>query len=128
MTHPNAQLLKTFYDAFAKGDMNTMLSLCSDDMTFQISGKSKLAGKYNKSTAPQLLSKIHELSGGTFKLEVHDIMASDLHGMVLTTDTLTRNGTKHEYRSVHVFRIQNGKPVAWYEYPRDLYQYDTIWS
>lgn len=127
--HPNVQTLKKFYDCFAQGDVNGMLELCSDDVTFQVSGKSKLAGKYNKVTVgSQLIGKIMELSDGTFKLEVHDIMASDQHGMVLTTDTVVKNGMKHEYRTVHVWRIQNGKPVAWYEYPRDLYQYDAIWS
>ena len=129
MTHPNAEILKKFYDSFAKGDLNGMLELCSDDVTFQVPGKSKLAGKFNKATVgPQYVQKIAELSGGTFKLEIHDIMASDLHGMVLTTDTVTINGKKHEYRAVHVWRVQNGKPLAWYEYPRDLYQYDAIWS
>jgi ketosteroid isomerase-like protein len=48
--------------------------------------------------------------------------------LVLATDKLTRNGKTLEYRTVHVWRIENGKPVAWYEYPRDLYQYDAIWE
>lgn len=122
-------MLKKFYDCFKKGDAQGMLALCPDEMTFQIPGKSPLAGKYTKATlAGQLLNRIHELSGGSFELEVHDITATEQHGLVLTTDRLMRNGTKHEYRSVHVWRIQNGKPIAWYEYPRDLYQYDAIWS
>ena len=129
MTHPHAELLRKFYDSFVKSDLTSMLSVCSDDVTFQVPGKSKLAGKFTKATVgPQLVGKIAELSQGSFKLEIHDIMASDQHGMVLTTNTVTRNGTKHEYRAVHVWRIQNGKLLAWYEYPRDLYQYDAIWS
>jgi ketosteroid isomerase-like protein len=128
-THPHTELLKKFYDCFAKGDTAGMLEYCSDDVTFQIAGKSKLAGKYTKTTVgPELMLKIRELSDGTFKLEIHDIMASDQHGMVLTSDSVMRKGVKHEYRSVHVWRIQKGKLLAWYEYPRDLYQYDTVWS
>jgi ketosteroid isomerase-like protein len=69
-----------------------------------------------------------ELSGNTLKVETHDIMASDRHGLVLITDHLTQNGKKVEYRAVHVWRFEGGKPVAWYEYPRDLYQYDVIWG
>lgn len=128
-SHPNAELLKKFYVSFARGDLAGMFAVCSDDVTFQIPGKSALAGKFNKSNlGPMVLQKLTELSGGTFHQEIHDIMASDLHGMVLTTNTLTRSGTRHEYRAVHVWRIQNGKLVAWYEYPRDLYQHDAIWS
>ena len=125
----NADFLKSFYERFSNGDMKGVLELCPAEISFQIPGKSKLAGKYNKETlVPQLIGKIMELSSGTFKMEVHDIMASDLHGLVLTTDTVTLNGMKHEYRTVHVWRFQSGKPVAWYEYPRDLYQYDAVWS
>lgn len=106
-----------------------MMAVCSDDVTFQIAGKSRLAGKYTKATVgTELFAKIQELSGDTYKLEIHDIMASDQHGLVLTTDSVVRNGTRHEYRSVHVWRIQKGKLLAWYEYPRDLYQYDAIWT
>jgi ketosteroid isomerase-like protein len=61
-------------------------------------------------------------------VNVHDIMASDQHGIVLATEQLVRDGKSVELRTVHVWRFEEGKPVAWYEYPRDLYQYDAIWS
>ncbi|MBI3543832.1 MAG: nuclear transport factor 2 family protein [Deltaproteobacteria bacterium] len=125
----NAEILKGFYERFAKGDVQGMLEFCSDDVTFQIAGKSRLAGKYTRATlAGDLLEKISSLSGGTHGMELHDVMASDVHGLVLTTNTLTRDGKKHEYRAVHVWRIQQGKLVAWYLYPRDLYAFDAIWA
>lgn len=129
MNNAHTELLKKFYASFAEGDVAGMLSVCSDDVTFQIQGKSRLAGKYTKATVgPQLVQKISELSGGTYKLDIHDVMASDLHGLVLGTIKMSKGGAPVEYRSVHVWRIQGGKLVAWYEYPRDLYQYDAIWS
>jgi len=129
VSQPNVQTLTRFYEALAKSDVSAMLSLCADEVTFQVPGKSKLAGKYNRATVGAgLFEKMTELGGGTLKSEIHDITATDLHGMVLMTNTVTRDGKKHEYRAVHVWRIQGGKPVAWYEYPRDLYQYDAIWS
>ena len=39
-----------------------------------------------------------------------------------------KQGQTVEYRSAQVWRIENGKPVAWYEYLRDGYQFDAIWS
>lgn len=129
MSHPNVQTLTRFYDALAKADVGAALSVCADEVTFQVAGKSKLAGKFNRSTvAAGLFGKMTELGGGSFKSDIHDITATDLHGMVLMTNTVMRNGTKHEYRTVHVWRIQGGKPIAWYEYPRDMYQYDAIWA
>ena len=106
-----------------------MLSVCDDKMTFQIAGKSQLAGKYTKAAfAEELAPKLKKLSGGTFQSEIHDILTSDLHAAVLSTNRLTVNGKPVEYRAVHVWRFESGKPVAWYEYPRDMYQFDTIWA
>lgn len=129
MTMNNTQLLEKIYRDFASGDLVSMMAACADGCTFQLSGKSKLAGKYDKTTFPkQFCSQLKELSGGTFQLETHEVMASDRHGIVLGTVRMVRDGKKIEYRTVHVWRIENGKPVAWYEYPRDLYQYDAIWN
>jgi hypothetical protein len=128
MKHPNALTLEKIYAEFSRGDLPALLALCADAVTFQVPGKSKLAGKYTKSTFADFAAKLGELSGGTFKLEVHDILASEQHGAVLSTERLMRAGQPVEFRTVHIWRFEGGKPVAWYAYPRDLYQFDAIWS
>ena len=125
----NASLLEKIYSDFKKGNFNGVLDACSDTVTFQVPGKSKLAGKYTRANFIQdFAAKMGELSSGTYQLETHDILVSDLHATVLGTAKLTRNGKTSEYRTVHVWRFEGGKPVAWYEYPRDLYAFDAIWS
>jgi uncharacterized protein len=128
-THSNALLLKKLYSDFSRGDVSAVLAACAEEMTFSIPGKSALAGKYTKATfASDFVTKLMELSGGTIQLTVHDILANDQHGVALISETLTRNGQKLEFRGCHIWRFQNGKPLAGYAYPRDLYQYDQIWS
>lgn len=127
--HPNAALLEKMYADFTSGNLPGVLAACADNVTFNVPGKSRLAGKYTKADViPKFFMQLGEMSGGTLKLEVHDILASDRHGIALVTDKLTRGGKPVEFRGVHVWRFENGKPVAWYEYPRDLYQFDQIWS
>jgi ketosteroid isomerase-like protein len=129
MKHPHAVTLEKLYADFSKGDATAVMSACADAMTFQVPGKSKLAGKYTREGfARDFGTRLHELSGGTFKLEIHDVLASDLHATVLGTCKLTRDGKAVELRTVHVWRFEGGKPLAGYEYPRDLYQYDAVWS
>ena len=128
MKHPNAVVLEKIYADFASGNLAGVLAACADSMTFQVPGKSKLAGKYTKATFAQLITQMQELSGGTYKLEAHDILASDLHGAVLASARLQRAGKPVEYRTVHIWRFEGGKPVAWYQYPRDLYQFDATWA
>ncbi len=127
--HPHVPILEKIYRDFASGDFPSVLAACDDKITFQVAGKSPLAGKYTKSDfVSGFVAKLGELSGGTLSVEVHDILASDRHAVVLVSDHLTRRGEKVQIRSAHVWRFENGQPVAWYEYPRDLYQFDAIWS
>ena len=129
MKHPNAVLLTKMYNNFSEGNFIAVLDACADTMTFQIAGKSPLAGKYNKTnflTGFALKSK--ELSGGTYQLEVHDILAGDQHAAVLASSKMTTHGKTVELRTVHIWRFDHGKPIAWYEYPRDLYAFDEAWK
>jgi ketosteroid isomerase-like protein len=128
-SHPNADLLKKLYADFSAGNMQSVLDACSDEIKFSVPGKSPLAGTYTKADfASKLIAHAKELSGGTFQLVAHDILANDQHACVLVSHTVTRKGAKSEYRLCHIWRFTQGKPVAWYEYPRDLYQFDAVWS
>ncbi len=129
MKHAHALVLEKIYADFAKGDIDSVLAACDDKMTFQVPGKSKLAGKFTKENfARDFVQPLLELSGNTLQVELHDILASDRHAVVLASDHILRKGEKIQLRTAHVWRFENGKPVAWYEYPRDLYQFDAIWS
>ena len=129
MNQTHAETLTKIYSHYAEGNYQALLGICSDAFTFQVSGKSKLAGKYKKDNFEiGFMNLMNSLSKGTYQLHVHDILASDLHGTVLGTIELQVNGKKIEIRTVHVWRFENGKPVAAYEYPRDLYAYDEAWN
>lgn len=129
MNHPNAIILNKIYSDFSKNDLTSLMAACADEVTFQVAGKSKLAGKFTKETFEQnYLAPMLEMTDHTLKLEVHDILASDRHAVALASQTLVRDGKTIQMRTVHVWRFENGKPVAWYEYPRDLYAYDALFS
>ena len=122
-------ILKKFYAALAKLEFKGILADAALNVTFQIPGKGKLAGKYDAKTFESELGvKMRELGGEHFNFEMHELMTSDRHAMVLGTVKLTRKGKALEYRTAHIWRIEDGKPLAGYEYPRDLYQYDMIWE
>lgn len=129
MSHPHSVLLENLYMEYAKGEFAKVLAMCADEITFQVSGKSRLAGKFNKETfVTKFVAPMRELTGNTLKLEVHDIMASDRHAVVLASHHFIHNGEKIQLRTAHVWRFENNKPVAWYEYPRDMYAYDMVFS
>jgi ketosteroid isomerase-like protein len=128
-TSLNQESVKSFVEGWSEGNFEKALGACAEGMTFQISGKSPLAGKYTKADfLEKLVVRLKSLSEGTYTFTAHDILVSELHATVLGSGTVTRNGKKTEYRTVHVFRLENSRPIAWYEYPRDLYAFDAIWG
>ncbi len=121
--------LEKFYSELANGNPTAAATALPENISFAVAGKSSVAGKYNKQTFfSEYLMKLRELSGGELKMEIHDILGSDRHATALLTYSVTRDGTTTQVRSVHVWRAENGKLAAGYEYPRDMYQFDLIWS
>src|SRR3954454_24265968 len=69
MAHPNADLLNKGYDAFDKGDMDTIRGLFADDIVFHVPGNSQVSGEYRGTDGVfGFFGKLVELSGGTFKI------------------------------------------------------------
>ena len=50
-----------------------------------------------------------ELTGGTFRLEVHDVMGSDRHAAALVHETAERDGRTLDASATHVIQVSNGK-------------------
>ncbi len=46
MVHPNEVLLRQAYDAQARGDIESYLTVFSDDFVLHIPGRSRIAGQY----------------------------------------------------------------------------------
>ena len=46
MSYAYEGMFKTLYDAVAKGDMETVLALLTDDIEFHVFGRSRVAGSY----------------------------------------------------------------------------------
>src|SRR5712691_7620414 len=110
MSNANEDTLRTVYDAFAKGDVATVMGVLTDDIQYHISGRSLVAGDYSgKDEVLGFFGKLMELSGGTFQVQVLDILANDLHGVTLTMERGQREGKTLENRAVHVWDIRDGK-------------------
>jgi len=129
MAHPNEDLLRKGFDAFGRGDMDALRELFADDVVWHFPGKGQLAGDYRgKEEVLGFLGKSFELSGGTLRLEIHDVLANDEHGTVLTHVTGQREGKSLDDNSVQVFHISDGKVTESWIHPGDLYAGDDFWS
>ena len=88
MAHPNEELVRRGYDAFAKGDMDTLRELFDPGIVWHFPGRSPLAGDHRGVDAVLgFFGRTMELTAGTFRAELHDVVGDDRHavGMHLAT-------------------------------------------
>ena len=129
MGHPNEDLLRQGYAAFSTGDFQALGELFADDIQWHAPGRGPLAGDYvGKEAVFGLFGRTVELSGGTFSLELHDVLANDEHGAVLATATGSREGKTLQDRQVHIFHLKDRKVQEFWLHPGDLYANDEFWS
>jgi len=127
--HPNVGLLRRGYEAFAKGDMATLTELIDENVVWHVSGRSPLAGEYKGRNAVfAWFGQIAEASGGTFHIEIHDILANDEHAVVLNRATASRQGKQLDSLDTDVYHIRNGKVVEAWTTSQDPYLNDAFWS
>ncbi|SRR6266571_4332768 len=129
MAHPNEELVRKGYEAFASNDMAALNDLFADDVEWHAPGRNQLSGDYHgKDEVFASFGKVAELTGGTFKLEIHDVLANDDHVVVLARATGDREGMKLDDNSVQVFHILDGKITEQWLHAGDLYAVDEFWG
>ncbi len=69
-----------------------------------------------------------DLTRGTFRPEVHDILATDEHAAALVTVRAERNGAPAEWRSVDLFHVRDGKFSGHWVHEVDQGVGDSSWS
>jgi ketosteroid isomerase-like protein len=129
MAHPNEELIRRGYDAFAAGDIATLNDVFADDIVWHATGRNQLAGTYRgKEEVFGVFQKVAELSGGTFKLDIHSILADDEHAVVLARATGEREGRTLDDNTIQVFHLKDGKVTEQWLHPGDAYASDEFWG
>ncbi len=129
MAHPNEDLLRDGYAAFGKGDVAGVLAIFADDIAWHAGGSSRISGEYHgHQEVTGFFQRLAELSGGTFRLEVHDILANDVHGAVLVTAHGERHGRTLAARQVNIWHLADGKATEFWTFAEDQAALDTFFS
>jgi uncharacterized protein len=129
MGHPNEDLIRSGYDAFASGDMDTLRQVFALDAVWHTPGRSLLAGDHRGIDAILgFFAQTMELTAGTFRAELHDVVAGDQHGVGLHLSRGERQGRTLEDRSVLVFHVRDGKATEVWQYVEDQDAFDQFLS
>ena len=127
--HPNLQRARAGYEAFATGDLATVSDLMSDDIVWHSGGNNILTGDYEgKEAVLGYFGKLVQETAGSFKNDIHDMLANDDHGVALVTVSATRGGRSIDARLVHVFHMRDGKMTEFWSIADDQKLFDDFWS
>jgi ketosteroid isomerase-like protein len=129
MTHPNQSLLQSLYDAFSRRDLDTVRTLFADDIVFHQPGRNPTSGDYQGiDEVLGLLRTLGERSGGTFRSQVHDLLATDEHAVALLRVTAERADLAVDVPVVHVWHVRDGKLAEVWAHPVDQHLLDQFWA
>jgi len=128
MSNQNAQLIRDGYAAFAQGDIATVLELFDEDIDWHVPGRSPLSGDYHGHEGVLgFFTKSMELSSGTLKVDVDDVVADGDRVVVFSTVSAQRNGRSLSTPEVHCWRLADGKAVEFREFQGDQQREDEFW-
>jgi ketosteroid isomerase-like protein len=109
--------------------MDTLRELFHPDIVWHAPGRSQLSGDHQGVDAVLgYFGKTMELTGGTFRVEVHDVVANDEHAVGLNTAHAERAGRTLEDDNTLVFHVRDGKVTEVWQYWTDQYAADEMFA
>ncbi|HSL97069.1 MAG TPA: nuclear transport factor 2 family protein [Candidatus Deferrimicrobiaceae bacterium] len=121
--HRHEVVVRRLYEAINRGDSAAVAAAFTPDAVWHGGGRSvegadAIAG---------LVNTLHEASGGTLRVELHDVLANDEHGVALQVTRAERDGRLLEDRVVYVFHLRRGLITeAWFS--GDPRVQDAFWD
>jgi ketosteroid isomerase-like protein len=128
--HPNEERTRKGYEAFSSGDLEAVKDLFAPDILWHVPGDTPISGDYKGiDEVLGFFGTLMQETGGTFKLEIHDILANDKRAAILAHQYSTRNGKTLDTDVVHVMSINpEGKTTEFWGYVQDSKPIEEFWS
>ena len=129
--HPNVARVRDAYAAFAKSDLDGALADLADDAVFHFTGEGPNSGDHKgRDAIATALVNIYQLTGGTQKLDIHNIYADDKHAVVAPRATATpTHRAPHDNEEAHRPTInRDGKITDFWDVPTDPDVHDRFFD
>jgi len=127
--HPNVELTRRGYAAFATGDLATMTELIADDVTWHATGAGPLSGTYHgRDEVFGFFGRLAEETAGTFRLDIHDVLANDEHAVALCTLSATRGTKSLQVPVANVHHVRDGKVTEFWGATEDPEATIDFWA
>jgi len=128
--HPHAALVRKGYEAFSRGDMDTLRQLTASDATQHVPGSHPLSGDFKGvDTILDMYRRLFEETNGTIKVQLRYVLVDGRgHAVSLHRFTAERNGKRLDETGGIVFRIVGDKATDLDECVEDIDKSNEFWS
>ena len=125
----NAALIKGAYEAFARGDVAHAFAAFAEDILWHVPGRGPLSRDYRgHAELGGFFQKFMELSAGTFRIRIDDVLSKGDRVVVLCTESAQRGGRSWSSPQVHVWTIRDDRATVFWQYQGDQQTEDEFWS
>jgi ketosteroid isomerase-like protein len=125
----NAAVIRRGYELFNSGNMEGLQGIFLEDAVWHVGGRNQLSGeKRGRDACFQYFGQIGELTNGTFRAEMHDVVAGAEHAVGIHTSTGEREGRRLNEHTVLVFHLRDGKVAEAWEHYEDSRRVDDFFG
>jgi ketosteroid isomerase-like protein len=125
----NQALIVRAYDAFAQGDIPTVLQILAEDILWHVPGRGPLSRDYHgHGEVLEFFRHFMELSGGTFRIAVDKVLAKDDRVIVLVTESAQRHERAWSSPQVHAWTVKDGRATVFWQFQGDQQTEDEFWA
>ncbi len=126
-TQENVAAIRRGYELFNNGNIEGLADIVAEDAVWHAGGRNRLSGeKRGRDAIFAFFSQLGDLTGGTFRAELHDVLAGEEHAVGLHTSTGERDGRRLNVRTVLVFHLHDGRVTEAWEHYDDSRAFDEF--
>jgi ketosteroid isomerase-like protein len=125
----NAELLTRLFAAFAADDMETIDAALAPGVRLHTPGTGVLAGTvHGRAAVLAHLRRSHELTDGTYRTEVEDVLDGEHHAAALYRATGERLGRSLDIRMLALYAIEDGAVSEIWFTPLAHSAFEAFWA
>ena len=128
--HPHAELVRKGYEAFSRGDMDTLRGVLSGDATHHVPGNHPLSGDFKgQDSILDMYRRLFEETNGTLQVDLRNVLVDGRgHAVAVHRFTAERGGKQLDENGGLVFRIVGDKITDIDECIEDIERSNAFWS